>query len=98
MNCLGHISQLGDCIFQKTATAVAHCKRGNGLIKVNGRPLDLIEPAMLRYKVCFTSIQVERNVGVFTVKYNAGSVIIAYTVLFPAFAHSNMYLIAPVFQ
>ncbi|MRC57050.1 30S ribosomal protein S9, partial [Bacillus thuringiensis] len=36
---------------KKTATAVAHCKRGNGLIKVNGRPLDLLEPAMLRYKV-----------------------------------------------
>ncbi len=38
-------------VFQKTATAVAHCKRGNGLVKVNGRPLELIEPEMLRYKV-----------------------------------------------
>jgi len=36
---------------KKTATAVAHCKRGNGLIKVNGRPLDQIEPEMLRYKI-----------------------------------------------
>lgn len=36
---------------QKTATAVAHCKRGNGLIKVNGRPLELMEPEMLRYKL-----------------------------------------------
>merc|ERR1711944_70621 len=35
----------------KTATAVAHCKRGVGLIKVNGRPLDLIEPEGLRYKL-----------------------------------------------
>lgn len=36
---------------QKTATAVAHCKRGNGLIKVNGRPLEMIEPRTLQYKV-----------------------------------------------
>lgn len=36
---------------KKTATAVAHCKRGNGLIKVNGRPLDQVEPQILRYKL-----------------------------------------------
>merc|ERR1711931_14890 len=36
---------------KKTATAVAHCKRGVGLIKVNGRPIDLVEPEALRYKV-----------------------------------------------
>merc|ERR1711865_481269 len=36
---------------KKTATAVAHCNRGNGLIKVNGRPLDLMEPDILRVKL-----------------------------------------------
>nr|ABX44789.1 putative 40S ribosomal protein RPS16 [Flustra foliacea] len=36
---------------KKTATAVSHCKRGNGLMKVNGRPLELVEPATLRYKL-----------------------------------------------
>ncbi|KAJ8381432.1 hypothetical protein SKAU_G00022100 [Synaphobranchus kaupii] len=36
---------------KKTATAVAHCKRGNGLIKVNGRPLEMIEPSTLQYKL-----------------------------------------------
>ena len=36
---------------KKTSTAVAHCKRGNGLIKVNGRPLHLVEPRTLRQKV-----------------------------------------------
>jgi len=36
---------------KKTATAVAYCKRGHGLIKVNGRPLELIEPEILRYKL-----------------------------------------------
>lgn len=30
---------------------MAHCKRGNGLIKVNGRPLEMIEPRTLQYKV-----------------------------------------------
>merc|ERR1712000_496807 len=29
---------------KKTATAVAHCKKGKGLIKVNGRPLSLVQP------------------------------------------------------
>lgn len=36
---------------QKTATAVAHCKRGTGMIRVNGRPLELIQPEILRLKV-----------------------------------------------
>merc|ERR1712168_921942 len=36
---------------KKTSTAVAFCKRGNGLIKVNGRPLDLVEPVTLRMKI-----------------------------------------------
>jgi ribosomal protein S9 len=36
---------------KKTATAVAHCKQGKGLIKVNGKPLSLVEPQVLRFKV-----------------------------------------------
>lgn len=36
---------------KKTATAVAHCKRGKGLIKINGSPLALVEPEILRFKV-----------------------------------------------
>ncbi|KAM7319394.1 hypothetical protein ACRRTK_021077 [Alexandromys fortis] len=35
---------------KKTATATVHCKRWNGL-KVNGRPLEMIEPRMLQYKL-----------------------------------------------
>jgi hypothetical protein len=38
-------------VFQKTATAVAHCKRGHGLIKVNGRPLEHIQPKTLQFKL-----------------------------------------------
>ncbi|EGU88635.1 hypothetical protein BFJ63_vAg6402 [Fusarium oxysporum f. sp. narcissi] len=36
---------------KKTATAVAHCKAGRGLIKVNGRPLSLVQPEILRFKI-----------------------------------------------
>ncbi|KAG9307759.1 hypothetical protein G9A89_023324 [Geosiphon pyriformis] len=36
---------------KKTATAVAHCKRGKGLIKINGSPIHLVEPEILRFKV-----------------------------------------------
>jgi len=36
---------------KKTATAVAHCKTGRGLIKVNGSPLSLLQPEILRFKV-----------------------------------------------
>lgn len=38
-------------MFQKTATAVAYCKRGHGVLRVNGRPLDLVEPRLLQYKL-----------------------------------------------
>eukprot|EP01083_Nonionella_stella_P233996 823897_1 len=36
---------------KKTATAVAFCKQGRGLIKVNGRPLHLVQPEVLRTKL-----------------------------------------------
>merc|ERR1712232_656596 len=36
---------------KKTATAVAYCKEGKGMIKINSKPLELLEPQILRYKV-----------------------------------------------
>jgi len=36
---------------KKTATAVAFCKQGRGLIKINGSPLGLVQPEILRLKV-----------------------------------------------
>ncbi|CAG60225.1 uncharacterized protein GVI51_I00605 [Nakaseomyces glabratus] len=36
---------------KKSATAVAHVKAGKGLIKVNGSPITLVEPEILRFKV-----------------------------------------------
>lgn len=36
---------------KKTATAVAYVKKGKGLIKLNGVPITLIEPEVLRFKV-----------------------------------------------
>ncbi|CCX13673.1 40S ribosomal protein S16 [Pyronema domesticum] len=35
---------------KKTATAVAHCKAGKGLLKVNGQPIHLVKPEILRFK------------------------------------------------
>ncbi|XP_039132993.1 40S ribosomal protein S16-like [Dioscorea cayenensis subsp. rotundata] len=35
---------------KKTAVAVTYCKRGRGLIKVNGVPIELVKPEILRYK------------------------------------------------
>ena len=36
---------------KKTATAVAVCQQGHGSIRVNGRPLHLVEPQVLRFKL-----------------------------------------------
>uniref|UniRef100_A0A060T6U1 ARAD1B17952p n=1 Tax=Blastobotrys adeninivorans TaxID=409370 RepID=A0A060T6U1_BLAAD len=36
---------------KKTATAVAHVKAGKGLIKVNGSPISLVQPEIIRFKV-----------------------------------------------
>ncbi|ODQ67561.1 40S ribosomal protein S16 [Nadsonia fulvescens var. elongata DSM 6958] len=36
---------------KKTATAVAHVKAGKGLLKVNGSPISLVQPEILRHKV-----------------------------------------------
>ena len=36
---------------KKNATAVALCQEGHGLIRVNGKPLHLIEPESMRTKV-----------------------------------------------
>ncbi|KAJ1721780.1 40S ribosomal protein S16 [Coemansia erecta] len=36
---------------KKNATAVAHVKRGKGMIRINGQPLELLEPEILRFKV-----------------------------------------------
>jgi small subunit ribosomal protein S16e len=36
---------------KRHAVAVAICKEGKGLIRLNGQPLHLVEPAILRVKV-----------------------------------------------
>lgn len=36
---------------KKTAVAVTHCKRGCGLIKLNGCPIELFNPEILRFKI-----------------------------------------------
>ncbi|KAK9240667.1 ribosomal protein S9 [Lipomyces kononenkoae] len=36
---------------KKSATAVAYAKAGKGILKVNGSPISLVEPEILRFKV-----------------------------------------------
>ena len=43
--------QRGMFLTRQTATAVAFCKTGKGLIKVNGSPINLVQPEILRFKV-----------------------------------------------
>lgn len=35
----------------QTATAVAHAKEGRGLIRINGSPINLVQPEILRFKI-----------------------------------------------
>ncbi|ELU41503.1 ribosomal s9/S16 domain-containing protein [Rhizoctonia solani AG-1 IA] len=45
------------CVFpssltlKQTATAVAHAREGRGLLRINGSPIELVQPEILRYKV-----------------------------------------------
>ena len=36
---------------KKNATAVAICRQGKGILKVNGKPIDLVTPEVLKIKV-----------------------------------------------
>ncbi|WP_395239355.1 30S ribosomal protein S9, partial [Salmonella sp. s54412] len=36
---------------KKTATAVAYCKEGTGMVRVNGQPLHLVQPETLKFKL-----------------------------------------------
>jgi small subunit ribosomal protein S16e len=36
---------------KKTAVAVCHCKAGKGLIKLNGSPIENVQPVEMRYKI-----------------------------------------------
>ncbi|GAX84596.1 hypothetical protein CEUSTIGMA_g12017.t1 [Chlamydomonas eustigma] len=46
---------------KKTAVAVAHCKSGNGSIKLNGAPLELVQPDILRFKAFEPVLLLGRN-------------------------------------
>ncbi len=44
-------TQLCNSIPFQTATAVAHAREGKGLIRINGSPINLVQPEILRFKV-----------------------------------------------
>ncbi|GLT78459.1 hypothetical protein SLA2020_499950 [Shorea laevis] len=46
---------------KKTAVAVTYCKRGKGLIKINGCPIELVEPKILRFKAVEPILLLERH-------------------------------------
>merc|ERR1711907_280170 len=47
---------------KKTATAVAYCKAGRGLIKLNGTPIELVRPVLLRGQDRFSMIDIRIRV------------------------------------
>merc|ERR1719384_2187692 len=46
---------------KKTAVAVAHVKRGRGLVKVNGVPIELMKPPALKLKVLEPFMVIRQN-------------------------------------
>jgi len=46
---------------KKTAVAVAHVKKGRGLVKVNGVPLELMKPPALKLKVLEPFLVLKQN-------------------------------------
>ena len=44
-------TQLCTLVHFQTATAVAHAREGKGLIRINGSPINLVQPEILRFKV-----------------------------------------------
>eukprot|EP00301_Raphidiophrys_heterophryoidea_P012992 c20324_g1_i1.p1 GENE.c20324_g1_i1~~c20324_g1_i1.p1 ORF type:complete len:160 (-),score=16.14 c20324_g1_i1:162-611(-) len=46
---------------KRTATAVAHCKSGHGLVKINGSPVELINPPILRHKILEALLLITRE-------------------------------------
>ncbi|GLT99719.1 hypothetical protein SLE2022_171410 [Rubroshorea leprosula] len=46
---------------KKTAVAVTYCKCGKGLIKINGCPIELVEPEILRFKAVEPILLVGRH-------------------------------------
>eukprot|EP00285_Hemiselmis_virescens_P007799 CAMPEP_0173387910 /NCGR_PEP_ID=MMETSP1356-20130122/10332_1 /TAXON_ID=77927 ORGANISM="Hemiselmis virescens, Strain PCC157" /NCGR_SAMPLE_ID=MMETSP1356 /ASSEMBLY_ACC=CAM_ASM_000847 /LENGTH=142 /DNA_ID=CAMNT_0014344671 /DNA_START=38 /DNA_END=466 /DNA_ORIENTATION=+ len=46
---------------KKNAIAVAHCKAGKGLLKVNGSPVEMLQPEALRLKIIEPVLLVGRD-------------------------------------
>ncbi|KAM7261827.1 hypothetical protein ACFE04_020904 [Oxalis oulophora] len=46
---------------KKTVVAVTHCKRGRGLIKINGVPIELVVPEILRFKAVEPILLLDRH-------------------------------------
>ncbi|CAN3375964.1 hypothetical protein DIURU_003173 [Diutina rugosa] len=51
---------------KKSATAVAHVQQGKGLLKINGSPITLVQPAVLKDKVfeALTIVGLDKFAGI----------------------------------
>merc|ERR1712225_234131 len=72
-----HVQTFGK---KRTATAVAFCKEGRGLIRVNGSPIGLVEPA------AFSNVDIRVRVSggghasqVYAIRQAIAKAIVAYT-------------------
>ena len=73
---------------KKTATAVAHCKKGKGLIKVNGQPLSLVQPEILRFKV-----SIEHDLALLKVENGSTSLRRLYETTTCVQSYTNLYVL-----
>ncbi|KAL5722661.1 40S ribosomal protein S16 [Ranunculus cassubicifolius] len=65
---------------KKTAVAVIHCKRAKGMIKINGAPIELVEPEILRYKAVKPILLLGRHrfAGIYTIRQSIAKALVAY--------------------
>ena len=64
---------------KKTATAVAYCKEGNGLVKLNGTPLDQIGCETLRSKLMEPLLLIGGQVAqIYAIRQAVSKAIVAY--------------------
>ncbi|KAH7104636.1 ribosomal protein S9 [Auriculariales sp. MPI-PUGE-AT-0066] len=73
---------------KKTATAVAHATPGRGIIRINGSPIGLVRPEVLRYKVYepvlvvgedkFSSIDIRVVSRIYAIRQAIARAVVAY--------------------
>ncbi|KAH9569087.1 hypothetical protein CY35_03G113600 [Sphagnum magellanicum] len=64
---------------KKTAVAVTYCKRGRGLIKINGCLIELMEPEIRRYKAFEPILLLGRHTSqIYAIRQSIAKALVAY--------------------